>query len=106
MLSNIGIKFQTRILVTHGVHWLPMVDRIVVLNNGVISEIGSYVELISHDGDFARFLHQYFQQDDDDDDPESNSCLYYKLLYSVLFIKCHMYGIFFFKTETCLCHFI
>ncbi|XP_060579428.1 ATP-binding cassette sub-family C member 3-like [Ruditapes philippinarum] len=71
VIGNDGLlKHKTRILVTHGVHWLPMVDRIVVLNNGVISEIGSYVELISHDGDFARFLHQYFQQDDDDDDPE------------------------------------
>ncbi|KAL4216369.1 hypothetical protein ACF0H5_024096 [Mactra antiquata] len=65
------LRKKTRILVTHGVHWLPMVDRIIVLSDGVISEIGSYEELISHDGPFAQFLNQYLQQDDeDDDDPE------------------------------------
>jgi len=57
--------------VTHGVHWLPMVDRILVLGNGTITECGTYEELVSRDGDFAKFLQQYFQQNDDDvDDPE------------------------------------
>jgi ATP-binding cassette subfamily C (CFTR/MRP) protein 1 len=65
---------QTRVLVTHGVHWLPMVDQIVVIVNGQISEVGSYEELLSHDGAFAQFLKTYLTQedeDDDDDDPES-----------------------------------
>ncbi|XP_053387089.1 multidrug resistance-associated protein 1-like [Mercenaria mercenaria] len=71
VIGNEGLlKHKTRILVTHGIHWLPMVDRIVVLNNGIISEVGSYEELIYHQGDFARFLQQYLQQDDDEDDPE------------------------------------
>ena len=60
-------------LVTHGVQWLPMVDTIVVMTDGRISEMGSYDELLSHDGDFAQFLKTYLQQadDDDDEDPES-----------------------------------
>ena len=32
--------FQTRVLVTHGVHWLPMVDTIVVMVGGKISDYG------------------------------------------------------------------
>ena len=66
---------QTRLLVTHGVHWLPMVDSILVLKDGVISEQGSYEELLSQNGLFAEFLQQYLQQDDadSDEDPESKT---------------------------------
>ena len=59
---------QTRILVTHGVHWLPKVDEVVVMTNGKISERGSYEELVSHDGAFAQFLKQYLLSEDKDDD--------------------------------------
>ncbi|KAK7480989.1 hypothetical protein BaRGS_00027804 [Batillaria attramentaria] len=43
------LQKKTRVLVTHGVHWLPMVDEIVVLMDGRISEVGSYTKLIEHD---------------------------------------------------------
>ena len=58
---------------THGVHWLPMVEKIVVMVDGRVSELGSYDELLSHDGPFAQFLKTYFTQEDDDEeeDPES-----------------------------------
>ena len=64
---------QTRVLVTHGVHWLPMVDQVVVMKDGLVSEMGSYDELLSHNGPFAQFLKTYFlqeAQDEDVDDPE------------------------------------
>ncbi|XP_052804271.1 multidrug resistance-associated protein 1-like isoform X1 [Mya arenaria] len=66
------LRNKTRILVTHGVHWLPMVDTIVVMIDGRVSEMGSYEELLSHDGAFAQFLKTYLTQehDDEDDDPE------------------------------------
>ncbi|KAK7108692.1 hypothetical protein V1264_016377 [Littorina saxatilis] len=67
------LKHKTRILVTHGVHWLPLVDQVIVLKNGQVSEIGSYDELLSHNGAFAQFLKTYFLQeahDEDEDDPE------------------------------------
>ena len=59
---------------THGVHWLPMVDTIVVMVDGRVTELGSYEELMSHDGAFAQFLKVYLTQEDDDDDndPEGN----------------------------------
>ncbi len=67
--------FQTRVLVTHGVQWLPKVDRIVVIDQGQISEIGSYDELLSHNGPFAQFLKTFLLKEESDEseeeDPES-----------------------------------
>ncbi|KAL5019757.1 hypothetical protein ScPMuIL_002649 [Solemya velum] len=74
VIGNEGLlKNKTRILVTHGVHWLPMVDKIVVLTNGQISEVGSYDELLDHNGEFAQFLKEYLIKGDhtDSHDPES-----------------------------------
>ncbi|KAL4228773.1 hypothetical protein ACF0H5_011815 [Mactra antiquata] len=67
------LRNKTRVLVTHGVHWLPMVDTIVVMVDGKISELGSYEELMSHDGAFAQFLKVYLSQEqgeEEDEDPE------------------------------------
>jgi len=56
-----------------------MVDTVVVMTDGYISEIGSYDELLSHDGAFAQFLKAYLTQkaeteeDEEDEDPESRS---------------------------------
>ncbi|XP_059158170.1 multidrug resistance-associated protein 1-like isoform X2 [Physella acuta] len=66
VIGNKGmLKGKTRVLVTHGVHWLPMVDTILVLKNGVVSEMGTYEQLVSHDGEFAQFLKEYFIQEAD-----------------------------------------
>ncbi|KAK3107159.1 hypothetical protein FSP39_008334 [Pinctada imbricata] len=64
------LKNKTRILVTHGIHWLPMVDMVVVLQDGKISEMGTYDELLSHDGAFAQFLKTYLTQDNDEEQEE------------------------------------
>ncbi|XP_046325609.2 multidrug resistance-associated protein 1-like [Haliotis rufescens] len=61
------LKSKTRILVTHGVHWLPQVDTILVLSNGQISEIGTYEELMTHNGAFAQFLTTYLTQHNNED---------------------------------------
>ena len=50
---------QVRILVTHGIGFLPQCDVIVVMADGQITEVGSYSELIKNDGDFAQFLQMY-----------------------------------------------
>lgn len=59
--------FQTRILVTHGINFLPQVDLIVVLDGGTISEMGSYQELLSHQGPFSEFLKNYLLEVEDED---------------------------------------
>lgn len=76
MTSHSFSNRQTRILVTHGVHWLPVVDQIIVLNGGKISETGSYTQLMQHDGPFAQFLKTYFSEEivmeqEGEEDPES-----------------------------------
>ncbi|KAL3972079.1 growth differentiation factor 15 [Sarotherodon galilaeus] len=56
------LKNKTRILVTHGISFLPYVDEIVVLENGVISEVGSYEILRASGGAFSKFLDTYAKE--------------------------------------------
>ncbi|EDV20619.1 uncharacterized protein TRIADDRAFT_50946 [Trichoplax adhaerens] len=53
------LRHKTRIFVTHGVGFLPYVDKIVVLEDGDIVESGSFDELLSRRGAFADFLITY-----------------------------------------------
>ncbi|XP_054249750.1 ATP-binding cassette sub-family C member 3 [Indicator indicator] len=53
------LKGKTRVLVTHGISFLPQVDHIIVLVDGKISEMGSYQELLKQNKAFAEFLHNY-----------------------------------------------
>ena len=46
---------------THGIGYLPLMDQIVVLKDGKISEIGTYEELIGNRGSFAEFLIEQLQ---------------------------------------------
>ncbi|XP_025100027.1 multidrug resistance-associated protein 1-like [Pomacea canaliculata] len=64
------LRHKTRVLVTHGIHWLPMVDEIIVLSDNGISEKGSYDTLMSHDGPFARFLKLHLQQKEESEEAE------------------------------------
>ncbi|XP_016012515.2 multidrug resistance-associated protein 6 isoform X2 [Rousettus aegyptiacus] len=50
------LQGATRILVTHTLHVLPQADRIVVLEDGAIAEMGSYQELLSRKGALASLL--------------------------------------------------
>ncbi|XP_051062713.1 multidrug resistance-associated protein 1 isoform X2 [Phodopus roborovskii] len=59
------LKSKTRILVTHGVSYLPQVDVIIVMSGGKISEMGSYQELLDQDGAFAEFLRTYASAEQD-----------------------------------------
>lgn len=50
---------KTRILVTHQLHVLPRADRIFCMHQGKIVERGTYDELMSLGGDFARLVAEY-----------------------------------------------
>lgn len=69
---------------THGVHWLPMVDVVVVMVNGKITETGSYDQLITHDGPFAQFLRQYFINEPDteieNEHPDGKICCWGQIM--------------------------
>uniref|UniRef100_A0A8C2XQZ4 ATP-binding cassette, sub-family C (CFTR/MRP), member 2 n=1 Tax=Cyclopterus lumpus TaxID=8103 RepID=A0A8C2XQZ4_CYCLU len=56
------LKDKTRILVTHGVSFLPYVDEIIVLVDGVVSEVGSYNSLRASRGAFSEFLDTYAKE--------------------------------------------
>ncbi|CAH0555486.1 unnamed protein product [Brassicogethes aeneus] len=58
---------KTRILVTHGITYLPQTDRILVIKKGEISESGTYKELLSTKGSFSEFLMQHITQDNSTD---------------------------------------
>uniref|UniRef100_A0A8C6UDK6 ABC-type glutathione-S-conjugate transporter n=1 Tax=Neogobius melanostomus TaxID=47308 RepID=A0A8C6UDK6_9GOBI len=53
------LRDKTRVLVTHGMSFLPQADLILVLAEGEISESGSYQELLSRNGAFAEFIHTF-----------------------------------------------
>ncbi|KAF9140749.1 hypothetical protein BGX30_006056 [Mortierella sp. GBA39] len=53
------LKDKTRILVTHGIHHLEEVDQIVVLKNGMVSEIGDYRHLNQARGAFYQLMKEY-----------------------------------------------
>uniref|UniRef100_A0A0F7ZCE2 ATP-binding cassette, sub-family C (CFTR/MRP), member 3 n=1 Tax=Crotalus adamanteus TaxID=8729 RepID=A0A0F7ZCE2_CROAD len=63
-----ALKGKTRILVTHGIHFLPHVDYIVVVVDGRISEMGSYQELLQQNRSFAEFLRNYAPDEDIEED--------------------------------------
>lgn len=67
------LKNKTRLLVTHSVSFLPQMDSIVVMKDGVITETGSYAELLAQKGAFADFLVQYLSEKKEEGDPETES---------------------------------
>jgi ABC-type multidrug transport system ATPase subunit len=65
-----GLAGRTRILVTHALHFLPLVDRILVIDNGKIAEEGTYSELVKAGGAFSYLVRQFGAQDDAEKDKE------------------------------------
>ncbi|XP_064172603.1 multidrug resistance-associated protein 1 [Anguilla rostrata] len=53
------LQGKTRILVTHGLSFLPQADLILVMVDGEITEMGSHAELMARQGAFAEFLQTY-----------------------------------------------
>lgn len=68
LLFCLFICLQTRILVTHGISFLPQVDNILVMVDGRVSEMGSYQELLNQNGTFAEFLRNYSLDDIPEED--------------------------------------
>ncbi|KAF1769727.1 hypothetical protein GCK72_001544 [Caenorhabditis remanei] len=60
------LSSKTRILVTHGLTYLKYCDQVIVLNNGSISEMGTYQELLENDGTFSKILDEYLVDENDE----------------------------------------
>jgi ABC-type multidrug transport system ATPase subunit len=69
-IGSLRSRGITAILVTHAIHFLSQVDYIYTMNNGTITESGTYDELISRGGDFARLDMEFggHASDGEDDD--------------------------------------
>uniref|UniRef100_A0A8C8HQ97 ATP-binding cassette, sub-family C (CFTR/MRP), member 2 n=1 Tax=Oncorhynchus tshawytscha TaxID=74940 RepID=A0A8C8HQ97_ONCTS len=70
------LKDKTRILVTHGVSFLPYVDEIIVLKEGCVSEVGSYQSLKDSKGAFSEFLDTYAKDEGKKHTGECVVCVY------------------------------
>lgn len=68
LVKSISCLLQTRILVTHGISFLPQVDQIIVLKDGGISEVGSYNQLLEQNGAFSEFLQNYSMQEEEEEE--------------------------------------
>ncbi|XP_063222702.1 multidrug resistance-associated protein 1-like [Bacillus rossius redtenbacheri] len=66
------LKNKTRVLVTHGITFLPSVDLVVVLKAGEVSETGTYQQLVQSRGAFSEFLDQHLQDIVASDAPEES----------------------------------
>ncbi|VEN59069.1 unnamed protein product, partial [Callosobruchus maculatus] len=62
------LKDKTRILVTHSITYLPQTDKVIVLKDGVVSESGTYLELLDRKGAFSEFLLQHLNEEIVDDE--------------------------------------
>ncbi|XP_076273672.1 multidrug resistance-associated protein 1-like [Rhynchophorus ferrugineus] len=68
VLSSSGLlKDKVRVLVTHGITYLPKTDQVIVMSNGEVSESGSYQNLLEKKGAFADYLIQHINEDVEDE---------------------------------------
>ncbi|KAG6832807.1 hypothetical protein H0H92_009426 [Tricholoma furcatifolium] len=60
-----SLSGKTRVLVTHALHFLPQVDYIYTIADGSIAERGTYAELMSQNGEFARFVSEFGSKEEE-----------------------------------------
>uniref|UniRef100_A0A8C9ZRY3 Multidrug resistance-associated protein 1 n=1 Tax=Sander lucioperca TaxID=283035 RepID=A0A8C9ZRY3_SANLU len=75
------LKDKTRVLVTHGLSYLPQADLILVLVEGQITEMGSYQHVVATQGAFAEFLRTYAAVEQTDNNSETGT-LHFRLTYA------------------------
>lgn len=61
------LKDKTRLLVTHGISYLPQVDRVIVLRDGRVEEQGTYQELLERKGALAELLLHFLREESQED---------------------------------------
>ncbi|TPX54113.1 hypothetical protein PhCBS80983_g06048 [Powellomyces hirtus] len=64
------LKNKTRILVTHGIHFLAETDEVMLLSEGRISEIGSYEFLMARSGPLQALIKEYGKRREAEDAEE------------------------------------
>ncbi|KAJ3109314.1 hypothetical protein HDU97_007808 [Phlyctochytrium planicorne] len=67
-----ALKGKTRVLVTHQLHFLPEVDRIIVLDKGEVVEDGTYDELMAKEGGVTRKMMEEFGGIEEEEEEEEH----------------------------------
>ncbi|XP_065431843.1 multidrug resistance-associated protein 1-like isoform X2 [Chrysemys picta bellii] len=67
---SVGQKQRTRILVTHNLTFLPQTDVIIVMENGRITHMGTYQELLSERANFAELLQVFSAENKSEETPQ------------------------------------
>ncbi|KAL7752374.1 hypothetical protein RI367_002420 [Sorochytrium milnesiophthora] len=76
VIGNQGLLAKkTVVLVAHGAHRLKHCDRVVMLNDGRISQQGSYDDLLAQEGGFQTLIADYAAQEEQDESAKSESDL-------------------------------
>ena len=65
---------QARVLVTHGVGFLPQCDQVMSLDEGSITEMGTYDELMANNGDFAEFIRVFTNTEENKEGDPGGLC--------------------------------
>ncbi|KAJ1032245.1 hypothetical protein NDA18_001737 [Ustilago nuda] len=67
-IMGLRAKGTTVLLVTHALHFLPDVDRIITLEDGHIAEMGTYDELNHANGPFQRLVLEFGGEKEQDEE--------------------------------------
>jgi ABC-type transport system involved in cytochrome bd biosynthesis fused ATPase/permease subunit len=71
-LIKFYFNLKTRVFVTNSLNYLPSVDKILMIENGNIVEMGTYEQLKSYDGAFSRFIKIYLETHESNKENFSN----------------------------------
>ena len=64
------LVMKARVLVTHGIGFLPQCDSITSMDEGQVVEEGTYDELMTNNGAFAEFIRVYTNtEENEENDP-------------------------------------
>uniref|UniRef100_A0A7N6C098 Multidrug resistance-associated protein 1 n=1 Tax=Anabas testudineus TaxID=64144 RepID=A0A7N6C098_ANATE len=80
------LKDKTRVLVTHGLSYLPQADLILVMVEGEITEMGSYQQLMATEGAFSEFLRTYAAVDQTQNNGKKHCSVYSTTITVLIYI--------------------
>jgi ATP-binding cassette subfamily C (CFTR/MRP) protein 1 len=58
-ILNLKRQGKSVLLVTHALHFVPQTDYIYTIENGRVSEEGTYEDLVSKDGHFSKLMKEF-----------------------------------------------